>query len=176
VARAAGPGFLAGLFAGGTLAAEATELLLGATGGPNRADRDAGEVGRVGRHRIVDLGDDRFTRGKPHPIIDPTGRLAAVEQSVAEGASLLLLDFVLGHAAHPDPAGALAPLLARVRAAAGLRGARLEVLASVVGTDTDPQSASAQVAMLRQAGVRVYATPTGAARVAAAAAALLAAG
>ena len=189
-------GSLAGLFPGGTLAAEAAEILaetLGVRTGASEAkgkrkgsashlriaspaDADPpgpGEMLRARDHVVVDLGDDAFTRGRPHPIIAPAARAGAIERTVADGASLLLLDVILGFGAHPDPAGALIPSVERAREVAARRGGRLEVLAGVVGTDLDPQPLGEQVARLRAGGVRVYDTPTMAARVAAHAAAVL---
>jgi FdrA protein len=162
VAREAGRGALAGLFVGGTLAAEAARILAETLG-----------AGGVGRHVIIDLGDDALTRGRPHPIIDPSIRAAAIEQVVADGAVILLLDVVLGYGAHSDPAGALAGPIEAARCQADRLGRRLEVLASVVGTDQDPQPIDGQIARLGASGVRVYETPTMAARVAAQAAVLM---
>jgi FdrA protein len=205
VAREAERGALAGLFVGGTLAAEAARILaetLGRGDMETRRRRDTetrrrgdpqtgggrdtsaawprppvaaspGEVGRVGRHVIIDLGDDALTRGRPHPIIDPSIRAAAIEQVVAEGAVILLLDVVLGYGAHSDPAGALAGPIEAARYQVERLNRRLEILASVVGTDQDPQPIDGQIARLRGSGVRVYETPTMAARVAAQAAALM---
>jgi FdrA protein len=51
---------------------------------------------------------------------------------------------VLGFGAHPDPAGVLLEVKSRKT-----------IVASVVGTDGDPQVRSRQVARLRDAGVLV---------------------
>lgn len=147
---------LVGLFTGGTLAWEAALLLGQALGVPPRAETE-GVVWRVGRHRIVDLGDDHYTRGRPHPILAPERRNEAIRAAGEVG--LLLLDVPLGFGAHPDPAGALAPVLAELGC---------PVLASVTGTEADPQGYSQQVATLRGAGARVYPSSTAAARAAAA--------
>ncbi|MEO8035455.1 MAG: hypothetical protein ABI837_13550 [Acidobacteriota bacterium] len=114
---------IVGLFSGGTLASE-TRML---TGG-----------------EILDLGDDEFTRGRPHPMIDPTIRIERI-RAVPPDATLLI-DVVLGEGSHPDPAGALIDVL-RVRGG--------KTVASVCGTELDPQNRDAQVAKLREAGVVV---------------------
>lgn len=193
VAAFVGSGSLAGLFTGGTLASEAARILAETVGVPTAPHppyllpaglREAGDGSNGGRlgpgellrargHVVVDLGDDAFTRGRPHPIIDPAARAAAIERAVERGASLLLLDVVLGLGAHPDPAGALIPSLERAREVAAARGARLGVVVGMVGTDLDPQPLGEQVARLRAAGAGVCETPTRAARVAAHAAAVL---
>jgi succinyl-CoA synthetase alpha subunit len=158
-----------GLFAGGTLAQEAAAAIaqsLGADAG-SVAGRAAGEVLRLGQHQILDLGDDVYTRGRPHPLIDPrlrNGELVA--QAEAGDVALFLLDVVLGTGAHLDPAGALAPALDAARAATHAAGDRLQVLASVCGTDDDPQSYDRQRAALEAQGVLVAPSSSAAATIA----------
>ncbi|HWI61560.1 MAG TPA: FdrA family protein [Symbiobacteriaceae bacterium] len=123
-------GHALGLFSGGTLCSQA-RLILG------------------GRAELIDLGEDRYTRGRPHPMIDPSSR---VELLFSRNVGLFLLDVVLGYGAHPDPAGALAPA---IRSAVG--GGAV-VVASVTGTEADPQGYSRQVATLREAGAVVAPT------------------
>lgn len=121
-----------GLFSGGTLASETRAL----TGGD-----------------ILDLGDEEFTRGRPHPMIDPAIRIERIRNVPRHAA--LLLDIVLGEGSHPDPAGALGPVL---RERSGL------TWASVCGTELDPQQRYAQVQKLRDAGVIVARSNCAAAR------------
>jgi len=105
-------------------------------------------------HTAVDLGDDVFTVGRPHPMIDPQLR---IERLLAEAADptvgVILLDVVLGWGSHADPAGALAPAIRQARAIAKAHGRELPVIAFVTGTEDDPQSLSAQRECLLQAGV-----------------------
>jgi FdrA protein len=125
------PGSVQGLYCGGTLCSEA-ELIF----------RRRGLQG----HRFVDLGDDQFTRGRPHPMIDPELRNEHVARALADSeVGVLLVDVVLGYGSHPDPAGVLLKesLSSKV------------VIASVVGTERDPQVRSRQVERLRAAGVWV---------------------
>ena len=129
-------GAVRGLYCGGTLAAEAALIL-----------RDAGAPGEC-----VDLGDDRYTRGRPHPMIEPELRNEHIARAAADPAvGVLLFDVVLGYGAHADPAGVLI---------AALKGAQKPAIASVTGTEQDPQRWSLQVAALRAAGVHV--TPSNA--------------
>ena len=96
-----------------------------------------------GKHLMIDLGDDEFTRGRPHPMIEPAVRDAPLAEALADPAvAVILLDVVLGFGGHADPAGHLAAVL-------GERGAAAAHLASVTGTDDDPQARSAQVRRLR---------------------------
>jgi FdrA protein len=158
-AAALGParGTLLGLYTGGTLAHEA-HLLLEPALGPIGGNVGAGRAG----HRILDLGADEFTVGRPHPMLDPEARAARVREAARDGAvGVLLLDVVLGRGAHPDPAGVLA---AAVRDARQAAGRPLLAVASVVGTEADPQRLSAQVERLRAAGVEVLPSSAQAAR------------
>ena len=123
------PGALRGLFCGGTLCAEA-ELIAGKRKGDE----------------FLDLGDDEYTRGKPHPMIEPELRNAHIAAAVKDPAvGVLLVDVVLGFGAHENPAGVLA--------ANDFKGRT--VIASVTGTEQDPQGWSRQAAILRAAGIVV---------------------
>jgi FdrA protein len=133
-------GRVLGLYCGGTLAAEA-EIVLG----------DGGDC--------VDLGADEFTRGRPHPMIEPELRNEHIRQALADPSiGVLLFDVVLGFGAHADPAGVLLD---------GLKGSKKIAIASVIGTEQDPQGFSRQVAKLRAAGVHVAPSNAYAARLAA---------
>ncbi|GAA3088135.1 FdrA family protein [Streptosporangium carneum] len=123
-------GTLRGVYSGGTLCAEA-RLVAG-----------AGE--------FTDFGDDAYTRGRPHPMIDPSLRLEAMAR-VPSG-DVALLDVVLGHAADPDPSAGLAPGIASAVA----RGVR--VVVALVGSRDDPQGLEAQAEALRAAGAAVFAS------------------
>ena len=123
--------FVRGLYCGGTLCSEA-KMIFAAKG--------------LKGHSFVDLGDDEFTRGRPHPMIEPELRNEHVAAALADPkVGVVLVDIVLGFGSHPDPAGTLTKIL---------NGKKM-VIASVVGTDGDPQVWSRQVAKLRAAGVAV---------------------
>jgi FdrA protein len=154
-----------GLFSGGSLAHEA-RLILAPLLGPVEHD-EAPDPDQPG-HRILDLGDDRYTAGRPHPMLDPllrAERIAEVGRSPRLG--VLLLDLVLGRGTHPDPAEPLARAWEQARAAAEAAGRPLVAVASVVGTSGDPQGLDRQVERLTAAGVQVFATNAEAARFAA---------
>lgn len=160
---AAGQRFVRGVYSGGTLAYEAIGLLSAAL-----TDVHGKVTGGGAGHRVTDLGEDQFTVGRPHPMIDGTVRREWLEREAADPATaVLLLDVVIGHGAHPDPAGELVPALARARTAAERAGRRLAVVASVCGTDRDPQGRQAQIATLRSAGAHVMRSNAQAARLAA---------
>ena len=141
-------GRVLGLYTGGTLAAEAKVLF-----------------GRAGRTaEVIDLGDDRYTAGRPHPMIDPAARGARIVQAAADPTvGVVLLDVVLGHGAHADPAGAVATAVREARAAADRP---MAFVASVCGTATDPQGFDAQARSLGEAGVLLAGSNAAAARLA----------
>jgi FdrA protein len=155
--------FVRGVYSGGTLAWEAHGLLAATLG-----EVAPGVTGGGAGHRVVDLGEDVFTVGRPHPMIDGTVRREWIEKDGADpSTSVLLLDVVLGYGAHPDPAGELLPAIEAARHRARAAGCRLAVVASVCGTTDDPQPRAAQVARLNAAGVIVMPSNAQAARLAA---------
>jgi FdrA protein len=138
-------GHLRGLYVGGTLRDEANLV--------------AGEPSLPRGHTMVDLGEDRFTQGRPHPMIDGSVRVDRVLEEIADATTgVLLLDVVLGHSAADDPA---ADLEGPVREATS---AGVPVVATVVGTRDDPQGTRAQVARLNDAGAWVFLSNAAAAR------------
>jgi succinyl-CoA synthetase alpha subunit len=150
--------YLRGFYTGGTLADEAWMLVHQCTGAVySNNHTDPRFVLTDPRcsigHTIVDLGDDVFTVGRPHPMIDPSAR---VERMMAEREdaeiAVVLVDVVLGYGSHDDPARALAPAVRTLREAAHRRGGYLPVLASITGTEGDPQKLSLQTAKLEAAG------------------------
>jgi FdrA protein len=164
-ARTLAPGqrFVRGVYAGGTLAWEARGLLAA-----RLPDVAPGVDGEGTRHRVVDLGDDHFTVGRPHPMIDGAVRGEWIAREARDPATaVLLLDVVLGYGAHPDPAAELLPALAIARREVSAAGRGVVVIASVIGTERDPQMRSRQVATLRAAGVLVMDSNAQAARLAA---------
>jgi len=154
-------GRLLGLYCGGTLCQEAWSLMdrAGLDVRSNVASTPEKKVhaeAQVSGHVLWDLGDDAFTVGKPHPMIEPSLRDGAVV-SCAKDASVgvVLVDCVIGYGAHPDPAGSLAVAAREGIGAARADGRELRIVGSVTGTDRDPQNAATQRATLEAAGVLV---------------------
>jgi succinyl-CoA synthetase alpha subunit len=163
-----------GLFSGGTFCAEALLILTRALGDvysniPLRPELRLADLARSTGHTCLDMGDDAFTVGRPHPMIDTTAR---VERILAEAAdptvAVILLDVVLGYGAAADPAGSLAAAVWEARAAAAAAGRDLAVVASVCGTPSDPQGLAGQRTRLREAGAILSPSNAAAARLAAA--------
>jgi FdrA protein len=163
---------LRGLYSGGTLCFEALTVLRPLVG-PVRSNVDGGDdsphLVDDSPHLVLDLGEEEFTAGRPHPMVDLSGR---IERLLAEAedpvVACLLLDVVLGYAAHPDPASELAPAIEEARSRARAGGRELAVVAHVCGTDRDPQSAPRQERALREAGAVLAPTNALAARAVAA--------
>jgi FdrA protein len=157
--------YVRGLFSGGTFCYEAA-LLLSAQLAPVLTNTPVGsaaaidDVWKSRGHTLLDLGDDQFTRGRPHPMIDLRLRR---ERLLAEAAdpevAAILVDVVLGYGAHPDPAGALAEAIAEA-------GRRVAVVGFVCGTESDPQQRSRQERKLAEAGAILAPSSTAAARLA----------
>jgi succinyl-CoA synthetase alpha subunit len=151
-------GRLVGLFGGGSLAAEAAHILAChglSTSTPEAALR-AGRPLPGDGHLIVDTGDDVYTVGRPHPMVDQTVRCDLIRATGGDaGVGIVLLDLVLGDGAHPDPAPEIAGAVDRARRG---RTTPLAVVCSVCGTTADPQGLHRQEQVLREAGIEVTAT------------------
>ncbi|MFM9370719.1 transcriptional regulator [Streptomyces sp. Da 82-17] len=161
----AGGHLLRALYAGGTFAYEARQLLPSAVTATENAAAgvDSGiDIALPDRHLILDLGDDAYTAGRPHPMIDPTVRAAHLRAALRDPrTAVVVLDVVLGHGAGADPVG---PLAAELERAPGRE--RPHVVAFTVGTDRDPQGASEQRDRLRRAGALLAPNSTDAAHAA----------
>ena len=158
---ATGQRYLRGLFSGGTLAYETLLILqsyLPAVYSNVPLDKKFRLVDSLvsQAHTIIDLGEDEFTVGRLHPMLDNDLRIRRLEIEANDPqVAVILMDVVLGYGAHPNPAGELAPAIARVKAKAKSAGRYLEVVAVVSGTDEDPQDLSSQVVQLKDAGAVV---------------------
>ena len=160
------PGRIMGLYSGGTLCAEAQAILRCAgeqvssnapIPGVDRAARlEPGSEGLPAGgsgHLLLDLGADEYTAGRPHPMIEPAMRARALAQALSDpDTAVVLIDVVLGTGCHHDPAAAL------VYAVESAPAEHPVLVASVCGTELDPQDAAAQARTLERAGVLVAAS------------------
>jgi hypothetical protein len=161
--------YVRGLFSGGTFCYEAQMLLSEVLGivwsnTPINPANALSDVWTSREHTLIDLGDDVFTRGRPHPMIDQRLRLERIAQEFNDPeTAVILLDVVLGYGAHPDPATGLAETISEVR-----RGGNGAVfVASVCGTSGDPQNLTKQETVLQEAGILLAPSNAAAARLAA---------
>lgn len=162
--------YLRGLFSGGTLAYETLLILRDRlpqvySNVPLREEDRLPDSMVSLKHSIVDLGEDEFTVGRLHPMMDNDLRIRRLEQEADDPeVAVILLDVVLGHGAHPDPASELAPAIEKAIRSTKKAKRRLVVVALVLGTDEDPQDMQAQIDQLEAAGARVYTVNAEAAR------------
>lgn len=156
-----GQRMLKGLYCGGTLAAEALsvtrEHLKGITSNvAKHASEKMHSCFESNGHNLVDLGDDIFTQGRPHPMIEPTIRLERIIQEAENPETgVLLLDFELGYGAHVDPVGVTYDTILRAQSIAASAGRHLPIVAYVCGSELDFQMLEKQENMLKSIGVLV---------------------
>ncbi len=165
--------YIRALYSGGTLCDEAMLLLSEQVGAvasniPLRPEWALAAGETFSGHTALDLGSDEFTRGRPHPMIDPTLRLQYLARAAQDPeTAVILMDIVLGFCAHPNPAAAHVPAISQARATAAAAGRSLPVIISLCGAAGDPQRLSMQRKALEAAGALVYESNVAAARAAA---------
>ncbi len=154
--------YIRALYCGGTLAAEAEHIMRNWLNAPvysnisKKPEYRLKDAMHSEKHAIVDLGDDIFTAGRAHPMIDPTVRLGRlVKEAEDEETAVLLLDFELGYGSHEDPVGATADAIRKAQEIAKAAGRRLALIGYVLGTRGDPQNWAGQVQKLQELGVMV---------------------
>ena len=163
VSRAMAPSqrYVRGIFSGGTFCFEA-QLIHAAAGiasfsnAPTAGNRKLEKVGKSLENTIIDMGDDQFTQGRPHPMIDPSLRDARIRDEVADpSTAVVLFDVVLGYGSAADPTAALVGVIGSAKAKAQAQGRHVAFIGHVCGTDQDPQNCAEIVAALKSAGVLI---------------------
>lgn len=148
--------FIKGYFGGGTLALEAGMILEEAFQLDHGVEHPEGMMFQHEGHEVIDLGDDAYTQGRAHPMIDPTYRIEKIKEAAkSKETAIILLDNVIGYGAHSDMAGVFAPVIEEAKREAAEEGRAFIVIASVTGTAQDPQVYQDQVDKLEAAGVIV---------------------
>ena len=153
--------YVRGLFAGDTFTNESTMILCDLvdevyTNGGIKKATALPDPRRSQGHTCVDLGDDLFTVGKPHPMLEPSLRRERLLQEAADPeTAVILLDVPIGYGVHPDPGGLLAQYIQEAKGISHKQGRALPVVASVCGVDADPQNRSLQVQKVKEAGAVV---------------------
>lgn len=157
--------YLRGLFSGGTFCAEAQVVLGGVlrcvcSNAPLGDSQKLKNSWKPEKNAIVDLGEDEFTVGRAHPMIDFTLRNKMIRDEAAKPeVAVVLLDVVLGYGANPDPAAELVPVVKQA-------AKKAFVVAGVTGTIGDPQNRAQVVEALREAGAHVQLTNAAACKLA----------
>ncbi|HKT57592.1 MAG TPA: acyl-CoA synthetase FdrA [Microbacterium sp.] len=158
--------YVRGLFCGGTLCDESMFAALGKYENvySNIQKNPAYKLGAMDasrEHTFLDMGDDDFTNGRPHPMIDPSLRVQRLVQEADDPeVGVIAMDFVLGFGAHEDPVGVTIPAITEAKQKAAARGQHLEILGYVLGTDLDTPTIAGQVAQLEAAGVTIASSST----------------
>lgn len=146
-------------YSGGTLAGEAAMLIKDALNLDTPPEKAEGFMLKHGGHIVVDLGDDVYTQGKPHPMIDPAKRIECMQEATDDSSTgVILFDIMLGYGSHEDMAGALLPTINELKQKAENEGRKLFFIATVCGTRHDYQGYDDAVNKLKNAGVIVCET------------------
>jgi FdrA protein len=161
-----------GLYSGGTLCEETMRIWQASLGAvwsnaPLDVRYKLPDSNRSKQHTVVDLGEEEFTIGRPHPMIDNTVRVQRIVQEARDPrVAVIALDVVIGYGAHPDPAAELGAAIVEAKQIAARRNRDLIVIASVTGTENDPQGLTRQTLALRKAGAVVLESNAAAAKLA----------
>lgn len=153
--------YIRGLFTGGTLTSEALTLLdeLNVelySNAPLPGQKQLPDPFKSVGNTIVDLGEEEFTAGRAHPMIDPTiRRLRLIEEAKDPEVAVILMDFVLGYGSHIDPVGAHIPAIKEAQRIAENNGRKLVFVGYVLGVSGDPQGYESQIDKLKSVGVIV---------------------
>lgn len=165
--------YIRGLYTGGTLCDEAMIILSPLIGEiysniPLKPEGKLSDINRSYKHTFIDLGEDEFTRGKPHPMIYPYVRQERVlSEAKDKEVAIILMDFILGFGSHPDPAEEMIPYIRKVREITTQDGRYICMISSVCGTEADPQGLIEQEKKLREEGVIIMPSNAQAVRLAA---------
>ncbi|MEM3491499.1 MAG: hypothetical protein QXO53_05565, partial [Fervidicoccaceae archaeon] len=156
--------YIRALYTGGTLTSEALMIfdLLGIeiySNAPLKGQRKLEDPFKSVGNTVVDLGEEEFTAGRAHPMIDPTiRRIRLIDEAKDPEVAVILMDFVLGYGSHPDPAGAHLDAIREAKRIAERDGRHLIIIGYVLGVKEDPQGFEEQVRKLESEGVLVYPT------------------
>lgn len=142
-----------GLYTGGTLAAEIALILAEGMNAEIDSKHEKGTMLDANGHKIIDLGDDFYTVGRPHPMIDPTSRQEEIlKLANRPEVGVVLLDVVIGYGAGPAPAESVTSAIKKLREK---RQAPINFIATVTGTNQDPQGRDKEIELLKEAGIAV---------------------
>lgn len=154
--------YLRGVFAGGTFTYQSQQIFRNAgirvfSNTPIDKANKLGHPDQSQENSIVDMGEEFYMVGRPHPMIDGSQRSARILKEAQDPQmAILLLDFILGYNASMDPVGDLIESISKAREITRRRGGELAVVASICGTDADPQDLRMQKRMLEENGVTVF--------------------
>lgn len=154
--------YLRGVFAGGTFCYQSQQILQAHhfevwSNSPIDKRFALQDPDRSQRHSLVDMGDDLYTRGRPHPMIDGRQRSRRIIAEAKDPTvAVILLDFILGYNSSMDPVNDLLPAIHTAQQIAAQRGTKIVFAASITGTELDPQGFESQEKALWDAGVKTF--------------------
>jgi len=154
--------FLRGVFAGGTFCYQAQQILRDAgvavySNAPLDKNYSLDHPNQSKENSIVDMGDEYFMVGRPHPMINGSQRaIRIINEAQDPSVGIIFLDFILGYNASMDPVGELVDAIQKAKQIAQNRGDSIQFVASICGTDGDPQDLALQTRMLKESGVIVF--------------------
>jgi len=165
--------FIRGLYSGGTLCYEAQviwkELLNEPvfSNAPLDKKNTLKEKNSPEFHTALDLGEEEFTVGRPHPMIDNDLRMRYISMAGSdETTAVVVMDVIIGYGAHPDPGVELGDAIKLAKTEADQQGRELVVITCVTGTKDDPQGLAETIIKLEEAGAVVCNTNAQSARLA----------
>lgn len=157
--------YLRALYTGGTFAYETQVILDGLDIRPLYSNAPLANTQllqnamKSSNHSVIDLGEEEFTKGRAHPMIDPTIRkLRIIEEASKDDVAVIVLDFVLGYGSNPDPVGSVIDAIRNAKLMAVEAKRHLSIVAHVCGTQRDPQGYEESLTRLKDAGVLVLPT------------------
>ncbi|HOC52619.1 MAG TPA: acyl-CoA synthetase FdrA [Caldisericia bacterium] len=149
--------YFRGFFQGGTLTYE-TQVILKDFIGPVNSNAPLDEKYKLKDswksegHTIVDLGEDEFTVGRPHPMIDFSLRnKRLIEESKFSDVAIFYLDVVIGYGSNMTPKEELVPAILEAK-----KNSNAIFIVTVCGTDKDPQNKKDLIQGLKETGAVVF--------------------
>lgn len=154
---------LRGLYCGGTLTAEALSILRNElkdgikSNVAKREDEKLKFTGNNTGNVLMDLGEDEFTVGRPHPMIEPSLRNDHILREAKDpSVGVILMDYELGYGSHEDPAGVSLTAINKAREIAATEGREIIFVGYICGTELDRQDYKLQKRLLSEEGILMF--------------------
>lgn len=154
---AASGGNLRAIYCGGTLAYESLLMLeaAGQTVYSNLAKKPEYQLNAKSvsqGHVVLDMGEDEFTVGKPHPMIDPSARSERIRREAHDPTvRIILADVELGYGSNDEATRVLAEDFAYVKSV----NPEIVCIGVICGSELDYQGYATQRQLLVEAGAVV---------------------
>lgn len=152
--------YIRGFFVGGTLCYESIVIIEQLMGKPiysNLKEHDfyIGGMDQSKEHTFIDFGTDEFTISKPHPIIDPSIRIARMlEDAKDPTVAVMIIDIILGYSTAKDTILLHSKAIKQALEIARKDNRTLSILVYMCGTDKD--LADLELDNLKDSGAKVF--------------------